>query len=1192
DRSGMWTNSSKTFSYVGNLTPGAKVNFTVVFKALVNGTLINSVNVTSNLTGNKTANNSTRVYNPNLTVEKITLTNVSYVNGNVSFVIVVTNTGDCNLSGIKVFELFNSTEFKLIDFIDRSGMWTNSSKTFSYVGNLTPGAKANFTVVLKALVNGTLINTVNVTSNLTGNKTASNSTRVYNPNLTVAKFTLTNVSYVNGNVSFMIVVTNTGDCNLSNVTVKEIFNPKELDFYDFTNKDMWTNSSYVFTYKGILKPGESSNFTVIFKTLTNGTLINTVNATSNMTDNKTATNNTTVTNEICDLTVNKTVNSSSIFINNLVEWTITVVNNGPNVARNVTVNDTLIDGLELTSIPLNCTLSGRTIVWKIGDLKPNKPIVLKIVTNATKLGNLTNVVCVNTTTIESNQSNNQAFNSTFVNPICDLTINKTVSAKVIDVNKTVEWTITVVNNGPSVAYNVTVKDTLNDGLELIGIPSNCTFDGKIIIWKIGDLQANKPVSIKIVTKAVKEGNLTNMVSVNTTTTESNLTNNNASNSTFANPICDLVINKTVNASSIFVNKSVEWTITVVNNGPSVAYNVTVKDILPEGLELAETPKNCNVSGRTIIWKIGDLNTKTPIVLKIVTKAVKLGNLTNIVSVNTTTNESNKTNNNASNSTYVNPICDVAVNKTVNVSAIYIHGLVEWTITVVNNGPSVACNVTVRDYLPDGMRLVEIPMNCTLNNTILTWNVGDLEINKPISLKLITEALSEGKKINLVNVSTATNETDLTNNNADNNTFVSSLCDLVISKAVNATKVDMFDLVEWNITVANIGHNPAVAVVVNDTLPEGLRIISATPSIGSSSDNKTGIWRIDYIENNTSVFLILVTQVLKEGPITNTVTVNTTTNETTKSNNNATNTTVVNPICDLEISKIVNLKEVNVGEKVVWTIEVRNNGPSDAKNVIVIDQLPKSLKILNYKVSDGIFNRNNGQWNIGLLENGSSAILTIETQVLSDGNIMNSVSVQTTTKESDYTNNDASNTTRAIPIVDLELKKVSDKKSYYVGDEMHWIIEVTNHGLSTAKDVWVLDILPSSVKFIKFSASKGSYDHSSGNWSIGEIGSGEKVTLDILCKIMSEGAITNNAKVVTSSNESNLINNYDNATVDVTEPGEKHHDEPTPQENKSNPKQEPPIKAEVSLKNTGNPIAYLLIAICIILGSFWSRNRKE
>ena len=92
--------------------------------------------------------------------------------------------------------------------------------------------------------------------------------------------------------------------------------------------------------------------------------------------------------------------------------------------------------------------------------------------------------------------------------------------------------------------------------------------------------------------------------------------------------------------------------------------------------------------------------------------------------------------------------------------------------------------------------------------------------------------------------------------------------------------------------------------------------------------------------------------------------------------------------------------------------------------------------------------------------------------------------------------------------------------------------------------------------------------------------------------MSEGAITNNAKVVTSSNESNLINNYDNATVDVTEPGEKHHDEPTPQENKSNPKQEPPIKAEVSLKNTGNPIAYLLIAICIILGSFWSRNRKE
>ena len=47
------------FTYDGILAPGESANFTVVFKALVNGTLLNTVNATSNETGNRTGNNTT-----------------------------------------------------------------------------------------------------------------------------------------------------------------------------------------------------------------------------------------------------------------------------------------------------------------------------------------------------------------------------------------------------------------------------------------------------------------------------------------------------------------------------------------------------------------------------------------------------------------------------------------------------------------------------------------------------------------------------------------------------------------------------------------------------------------------------------------------------------------------------------------------------------------------------------------------------------------------------------------------------------------------------------------------------------------------------------------------------------------------------------------------------------------------------
>ena len=92
----------------------------------------------------------------------------------------------------------------------------------------------------------------------------------------------------------------------------------------------------------------------------------------------------------------------------------------------------------------------------------------------------------------------------------------------------------------------------------------------------------------------------------------------------------LVLLISVNASVINLNETVSWTINVTNNGPSVAKNVVVTDTLPDGLELQSTPAGVTVSGNEFTWSIGDMDPYTSKVLTIVTKAVKEGNLTNIV----------------------------------------------------------------------------------------------------------------------------------------------------------------------------------------------------------------------------------------------------------------------------------------------------------------------------------------------------------------------------------------------------------------------------------------------------------------------------------------------------------------------------------------------------------------------------------
>ena len=1077
DDTGKWRQTGDyVFVYDGALAIGNSTNFTVVFTALVNGTLTNTVNVTSNETDNKTGNNTTDVYKPNMTVQKVTLDNVVFVNNTVSFMIVVTNTGDCDLHNVTVSEIFNSKELEFRDMVDVTGKWTRTGDyVFVYDGALAKGNSTNFTVVFTALVNGTLQNQVNVSSNETDNKTGNNTTDVYKPNMTVQKVTLDNVVFVNNTVRFMIVVTNTGDCDLHNVTVTEIFNSKELEFKDIVDvTGKWTRTDdYVFVYDGALAKGNSTNFTVVFTALVNGTLQNQVNVSSNETDNKTGNNTTDVYKP--NMTVVKLALNKTVIVGENVTFVIVVTNTGDCNLTDIAVyedyKDTEYELVKFIDDTHKWTNSSNVFTYD-GNLTPGSSANFTLVFKTLVNGTLINMV--NAT---SNQTDNKtANNNTTVSELCDLVVIKQVNATSIFVNETVEWTIIVENKGPNTAKNVVVNDTLPAGVVVIGeLPNNGKLTGNNIVWELGDLVANAdPIVLKFVTKITREGNNTNFVVVNTTTPDSNESNNKANNTTVANAICDLEIHKYVNASHVYANDTVEWNITLVNKGPSTAFGVVVNDTLPDGLKIiSATPTAGSFDEETRIWQIDELRINSPVFLILVTRVLTNGTFMNTVVVNSTTPDSNESNNIANNTTVADPICDLVITKSVNASVVNVTDIVEWTITVVNRGPNTAENVVVNDTLPNGLKVLRLPENCKQNGNTIIWNIGSLEVDSPVSITLLT-------------------------------------------------------------------------------------------------------------------------QVLVEGNITNIVVVNSTTPDTNETNNIANNTTVANPVCDLEIIKLVSSKKAYVGEDLTWTIIVINHGPSAASDVKVLEDIPDSLRLVSYTATKGTFDKNTNIWTIGKLDNASTVTLKIVTRVLSVGNITNPVDVTTSTPDSNETNNHANNTTEASELCDLAIMKSSDYKVYYVGDNMHWIIEVVNYGPSPARGVWVSDVMPSGVKFIRYSASKGNYDKATGNWTIGTLANGERVTLDILCKVMNPGLITNSAHVTGSGNESNLTDNDDNATISAIEkvqpvpPSPEPTPEPTPE---STPEPENPVH-EATMHATGNPIAYLLVAVFALFGCFWSRKKQE
>ena len=65
-----------------------------------------------------------------------------------------------------------------------------------------------------------------------------------------------------------------------------------------------------------------------------------------------------------------------------------------------------------------------------------------------------------------------------------------------------------------------------------------------------------------------------------------------------------------------------------------------------------------------------------------------------------------------------------------------------------------------------------------------------------------------------------------------------------------------------------------------------------------------------------------------------------------------------------------------GESVTFQIVVTNNGAAQATGVSLIDQLPAGITFTGSSVTQGTFNAVTGLWNIGTINEGADAIITL------------------------------------------------------------------------------------------------------------------------------------------------------------------------------------------------------------------------
>ena len=1017
-----------------------------------------------------------------------------------SYTLTVRNAGPNAAPNVIIVDTLPAT----VTFVSASNagvLGAGNVVTWPVVASLANGATTTRTVTVTAPASGTLLNVAASTSattdptpaNNNGSLPAARVTTVVNAADLVTTKTGPATVAPGGSITYTLTTQNLGPTAAPTVVIRDTL-PASVTFVSASNAGV-LGAGNVVTWPAIasLANGASAVRTVTVTAPAAGTLLN-ISASSSATVDPNPNNNngslpaarvTTTVNQT-DVVTTKT-GPATATIGSSFSYAITVLNAGPVNAVGVVVTDTLPAGLTFVSATGGGTVSGNVVTWPaIAALANGASQNLTVTVSVPAAGSFTNIVASTAASGDLNPNNNNgslpaARVTTVVLDQADVVTTKTGPATV-NAAQNFSYALTVSNTGPSAAATVVVTDTLPLGVTFVSATGGGSLSGSVITWPaIASLASGASQGYSVTVTAPATGTLLNIAASTSTTADPVPANNNGSAPasrviTTIIEVADVVTSKTGPATAVAAT-NFSYAVSVQNAGPSVAANVLVTDTLPLGVTFVSATGGGTLSGNVITWPvIASLANGAGQAYTVTVTAPATGALLNIVASTSSTLDADPSNNNGSLpaarvTTIVQERADVVTSKTgpatVNAAAQF-----SYTTTTRNVGPSSAAAVVVSDTLPATVTFVSATGGGVLAGNVVTWPaVASLASGAAVSFDVTVVAPATGSFTNIVASTSGTPDPVPANNDGSApasrvTTTVSELADVAASKTGPA-RVNASDLVNYTITITNLGPSPSAGVLVSDPVPAGATFVSA--SNGGALNGTTVQWPvIGSLAAGQTVTYALQVRAPLTGSLTNVVSSTATTTDPVPGNNNgsapaAQVQTTIEPV-DLAVTK-TSLPEFRIGTVGSYTLTVRNVGNAPSVGTItVVDTLPSSLR----------FSSASGPgWSCGAsgaivtctaagpLGAGATSAIQLNVDVLPAAapSVTNSVAVTTAGDTTSGGNNASSIATVVMAQSPLVAEKVSGSTTAEIGDVVDYTLTVQNQSAQPVPAVVFNDQLP-------------------------------------------------------------------------------------------------------------------------------------
>ncbi|MFK0731273.1 MAG: pre-peptidase C-terminal domain-containing protein [Gloeotrichia echinulata GP01] len=224
--------------------------------------------------------------------------------------------------------------------------------------------------------------------------------------------------------------------------------------------------------------------------------------------------------------------------------------------------------------------------------------------------------------------------------------------------------------------------------------------------------------------------------------------------------------------------------------------------------------------------------------------------------------------------------------------------------------------------------------------------------------------------------------------------------------------------------------------------------------------------------------------------------------------------------DLQVTVTPITTPLILGDRVNYTVTVKNVGASSATGVILRDNLPlESVLSLSAASSKGFANifTNEIRANIGTLNVNEAATLVVSGEIIGSG--LFSSLIQASSTNTDYNPDNNSVVQRfnvgsgTIQPADLELSLTSNQATANINDLVTLRLTLTNKGPGAATSIRVKNLLAQGLTFVSSSPQQGSYNPVSGIWDAGNIAKDNQAFVNIVAKVTSVGNLSNTAEII-------------------------------------------------------------------------------